>query len=135
MRFLTRRLFFGAAAGATVAPMLTNQATGQGMAPMLPTAPPPYYGENAKDSPWSNADYARDLRRKAAGQFTEEEQENFRNNGPWINQADNIESLRSISPGQKQRMRADYAARERDRWIENAKRELAQMAKRRSLGL
>ena len=126
---LNRRGFLGAATGAAVAPMLVG---GAGDVPQPPSYPPTYYGEGAKTSV-PDPGYWRDVQRKARGQFTEEEEEQFRNSG--INQADNIEALRSVSAGQKARMRAAYyASRERERWIENAKRELAQMAKR-GLGL
>ena len=128
----SRRGFLGAATGAAIAPILANQTGAVPQPP--PTSPAPYYGEGAKIG-GPSPDYLRDVRRKARGQFTEEEEEQFRNNGPWVNQADNIEALRSISAGQKARMRAAYyASKERERWIENAKRELAQMAKR-GLGL
>ena len=132
---ISRRLFFGAATGAAVAPMLASETAVT--APPPPPYPPPYYGDQIGSAltPRMDPDYMRHLQRKARGQFTVEEEEQFRTNGPCINQADNIEALRSVSAGQKSRMRAAYyASKERERWIGNAKRELAQMAKR-GLGL
>jgi hypothetical protein len=123
---LTRREAIGTAIGGAAAVAMPDVA-GSALPP--PTAPPPYWGENAAAKEVSQRQYEAEqlakLRRIAAGDIYEHEK-NYPEYGP----VEPYDALRSVSPAAKRLMLKDFHARQwRERTIERAKQALAEYDK------